>query len=215
MRRLFLRLLYSGFGRPFLKVIVGVDFPVLKALREERQFILVANHNSHLDTATLLAAMPSAILHRVHPVAAADHFGKRPWQAKLTRLCVNALLIPRKRDPDDPLNDPINIMLAELDAGGSLILFPEGTRGEPETLQRFKKGVGIVLSQRPGIPYIPVFMDGLGKAMPKGDNLILPHPGRLYFGAPTRVTSTDPDLITEQVERDVLALRPPTEPKDL
>lgn len=214
MRRVFLWLLYSGFGRPFLKVIVGVQFPVLRELRKEPQFILVANHNSHLDTATLLAAMPSSILHQVHPVAAADHFGKNPWQARLTRFCVNALLIPRKRDTENPFNDPINIMLAELDAGGSLILFPEGTRGEPETLQRFKKGVGLVLSQRPAIPYIPVFMDGLGKAMPKGDNLILPHPARLYFGVPTRVTSTDPDLITEQVERDVLALRPPTGPRE-
>ena len=210
MRALLLRFLYSICGRTFLRLIVGVRVVPARALAELPQFILVANHNSHLDTLTLLAAVPGRIIHRVRPVAAADHFGKGRWQAWMSRFFVNALLIPRKRDPDDPAKDPINLMLAALDAGDSLILFPEGTRGEPEVVQRFKKGIGLVLSQRPAVPYVPAFMSGLGKSLPKGDNILLPHPGQLVVGPPTLVNSTDPEAITAQVEHDVLALQPGT-----
>lgn len=206
MHRITLRLLYSVISRFFLKLIVGVQFGPARTLKSVPQFIVVANHNSHLDTMTLMAAMPSAIVHKVRPVAAADHFGKRPIQAWATRFFVNALLIPRKRNIEDPTQDPISLMLAALDAGDSLILFPEGTRGEPEITQRFKKGVGIVLAQRPHIPYVPAFMSGLGMSLPKGDNLILPHPGKLKFGEPTLVTSVIPEEITDQIERDVLGL---------
>ena len=130
----------------------------------------------------------------------------------MTRFFINALLIPRKRNVDDPAQDPVNMMVAALDRGDSLDLFPEGTRGEPEVVQRFKKGVGLVLSRKPGVPYVPAFMDGLGKSLPKGDRLLLPHPGRLFMGTPTLVRSTDPETITEQVEQDVLALRPASAP---
>lgn len=206
MRNLLLRFLYSFLGRLLLRLIVGVRVKPAHHLRDLPQFIVVANHNSHLDTLTLLAAMPGAIIHRVHPVAAADHFGKSAWQSWASGFFINALLIPRKRNADDPTHDPINLMIAALDKGRSLILFPEGTRGEPEVLQRFKKGIGLVLARRPHVPYVPAFMSGLGKSWPKGDNVLLPHPGALVVGEPRLAASTDPVAITEQVERAVLAL---------
>jgi len=132
MRKLLLVFIYSFAVRTFLKLIVGVKFDNAKFLLEEKQFIIVANHNSHLDTMTLLASLPSKILYKVKPVAAADHFGKSPLQEKLSHYFINALLISRKRDKEHPENDPIHHMIEALDEGYSLILFPEGTRGEPE-----------------------------------------------------------------------------------
>ena len=55
---------------------MGVRFDNAKFLLKEKQFIIVANHNSHLDTMSLLASLPGKIIHKVKPVAAADHFGK-------------------------------------------------------------------------------------------------------------------------------------------
>ena len=65
MQKITLRLLYSVISRFFLKLIVGVQFGPARKLKSVPQFIVVANHNSHLDTMTLMAAMPSAIIHKV------------------------------------------------------------------------------------------------------------------------------------------------------
>ena len=82
MQKITLKIIYSFFIRWFLKFIVGVKFDNANFLLKENQFILVANHNSHLDTMTLLASLPSSIIHKVKPVAAGDHFGKTKLKGK-------------------------------------------------------------------------------------------------------------------------------------
>lgn len=207
MQKIILQFLFSFLIRNFLRVIVGIQFKVADFLKLENQFIIVANHNSHLDTMTLMAAMPKEILHRVRPVAAADHFGKTKIKEKLTNFFVNSLLIKRKRDKDSPENDPIHIMLQAIDDGYSLIIFPEGTRGEAEVQQPFKPGIGIILSQRPNIKYVPAFMYGMGKAMPKDDSLILPFSSYLEFGRPTIISSIDKMEIVAEVEKKIYDLK--------
>ena len=119
-------------------------------------------------------------------------------------------MIQRKRDKENPENDPIYQMVKALDEGYSLILFPEGTRGEPEVQQPIKPGIGYVLSQRPTIKYIPAFMKGMGKAMPKSDSLILPYNSFLVYGDPTLVQSTEVSAILLQVETSINQLRDKT-----
>lgn len=184
----------------FLKIFVGVKFKSTKFLTNEKQFIIVANHNSHLDTMSLMASLPRSIIHKVKPVAAADHFGKTKFKEKLSSYFINALLIKRGRDKENIENDPIHKMIKALDAGYSLILFPEGTRGKPGENQPFKKGIGLVLSQRPEVKFVPVYMEGMGKAMPKGDGLIVPYNSVLTYGKPIKVESTDVQKIVDQIE---------------
>ena len=148
MQRLILRYGYGYAMRTFLRMFVGVKFDNARFLLDEKQFIIVANHNSHLDTMTIMSSIPRRLIHKVKPVAAADHFGKTNWSTKLSNYFVNTLLIQRKRDKDNPANDPVARMVKALDDGYSLILFPEGTRGEPEVQQQLKPGVAFVLSQR-------------------------------------------------------------------
>ncbi|HEX6892447.1 MAG TPA: lysophospholipid acyltransferase family protein, partial [Chryseolinea sp.] len=174
MQKIILQLTYSLLIRNFLKLFVGVKFQNARFLLKEKQFIIVANHNSHLDTLTILASLPSKIISNVKPVAAQDHFGKTRFKEKLSNYFINTLLIQRKRDKDNIENDPIHKMIKALDNGYSLILFPEGTRGAPEVQQPLKPGIGYVLSERPLVKYVPAFMKGMGKAMPKDDNLIVP-----------------------------------------
>ena len=210
MHKITLQIIYSFFVRWFLKLIVGVKFDNAKFLLNENQFIIVANHNSHLDTMSLLASLPSSIIHKVKPVAAGDHFGKTKLKGKLTSFFVNALLIKRGRDKENPENDPINKMLDSLDKGYSLILFPEGTRGEPEKDQPLKKGIGILLSQRPKIKFVPAYMKGMGKAMPKDDNLIVPFNSTLTYGKPTEIASNDVNDIVQQIVKEFHILKKTT-----
>lgn len=207
MQKLILQITYSLVVRNFLKLFVGVKFQNAKFLLEEKQFIIVANHNSHLDTLTIMASLPSRIISKVKPVAAQDHFGNTKLKEKLSNYFINTLLIQRKRDKENPENDPIQRMIKALDDGYSLILFPEGTRGAPEVQQPLKPGIGIVLSERPAVKYVPAFLRGMGKAMPKHDNLIVPHTSSLMYGSPTQVDSTEVATILAQVERSINELR--------
>lgn len=207
MQKLILQFTYSFLVRLFLKLIVGVRFDTAKFLLQEKQFIIVANHNSHLDTMAILASLPSKIVHKVKPVAAADHFGKTKFMERLSNYFINALLIDRKRDKENPEKDPINRMIKALDQGYSLIIFPEGTRGEPEIPQPLKPGIGYVLCERPNIKYVPAYLQGMGKAMPKDDRLIVPFNSSLSYGVPALISKNQVKDILEQIERDLKKLK--------
>ena len=50
MQSVAMRIIYKGVFHWFLKLIVGVQFTDCQFLKKEKQFIILANHNSHLDT---------------------------------------------------------------------------------------------------------------------------------------------------------------------
>lgn len=203
MQKFVLRFIYGYVVRIFLRIIVGVRFDSTRFLLGEKQFIIVANHNSHLDTMTIMASLPRSIIHKVKPVAAADHFGKTKLKAKLSNYFINTLLIQRKRDKENPEQDPINRMIKAIDDGYSLILFPEGTRGEPEVQQPLKPGVAMVLLKRPHVKYVPAYMKGMGKAMPKHDSLIVPFASSIKYGAPKSILADDDVAsILERMQRE-------------
>ncbi|WP_208946834.1 lysophospholipid acyltransferase family protein [Bacteroides xylanisolvens] len=97
---------------------------------------------------------------------------------------------------------PIRKMLEAIDAGYSLILFPEGTRGKPEQMGKIKSGIARILSLRPEVKYIPVFMTGMGRSLPKGKMILLPYKASIYYGMPALVKSTDTHEILEQITGD-------------
>lgn len=185
-----LNVLYKGICQWFLKVVVGVQFADCRFLCEEKQFILIANHNSHLDTLSLLSSLPGNLLHRVKPVAAEDYFGRNKLQAAMSNYFINTLLIRRKGTKDTE-HDPMQKMLDAIDRGYSLILFPEGTRGKPEQMSNIKSGIARLLLLRPEVKYVPVFMAGMGRSLPKGGTMILPYKASLHFGKPTLISPTD------------------------
>ena len=206
MHRLLLIFIYSFLCRWFLKLIVGVKFDDSSFLENETQFIILANHNSHLDTVTLMASLPASIIHKVKPVAAGDYFGKTKLLGWFSRIFINALLINRQKSHSNPHESPIPKMIEELEKGNSLILFPEGTRGNPEQLQPFKRGIGIVLSKKKEVPYVPAYLSGMGKNLPKGNTIIVPFNSFIRFGAPAFANTDDSSAITKQIERDILNL---------
>jgi len=207
MKNVTLKIIYSGIVRWLLKIVVGVKFDDSNFLSDLPQFIIVANHNSHLDTMTLLASMPSNILPLVKPVAANDHFGKTKLSTWLSNTFINTLLIERKRDKENIENDPIYQMISTLEKGYSLILFPEGTRGEPEIQQKLKPGIGMILMERPNVYIVPAYMKGMGKVLPKGDSLIIPFNSRLVYGQPKKVKSNTISEILIEIENEFKILK--------
>lgn len=102
-----------------LQVIGGENLP------RDGSFVLVANHCSHLDALTILAAMPIHKLHRVFPAAAQDFFFVSIPRLTMAAVVVNALPFNRQAN----IRQSLSLCRQLLDNPGNvLLLFPEGTR---------------------------------------------------------------------------------------
>jgi 1-acyl-sn-glycerol-3-phosphate acyltransferase len=148
-----------------------------------RQRIYFANHSSHLDTILIWAAMPLDLRRRVRPVAAMDYWGKGPIQRRIALGTLNAVLIDRGARGSDPL-EPLK---AALKAGDSLIIFPEGTRSHGEQPAAFKPGLYHLAKAFPEVELVPVFLDNLRRALPKGSMVPVPLNCDARFGGPIRL----------------------------
>ena len=162
------------------------------------QAIFYANHSSHLDFVTLWASLPPRLRNRVRPVAAADY-----WSSGFKRAAAegffNAYLVerggssaregeaPQRPDRARRSSSQIDGMNEVLLAGDSLIIFPEGTRGTGEKLARFQAGLYHLARKNPGIPVIPVALANLGRILPKGEKIPVPHLSTVRFHEPIGV----------------------------
>src|ERR1022692_857009 len=152
---------------------------------DARQRIFVANHTSHLDFVLLWAALPPMVRAHTRPVAAADYWERGKLRRYLAARVFRAVLVQRSGGLHDPKTpDP---MLVALEEGDTLILFPEGTRGNGEDLLPFKPGVFHIAKARPSAQVVPVWMDNSYRVMPKGSLLLAPMLCSATFGAPVEV----------------------------
>lgn len=196
-------LFYAVIVRFVVLFVLGLNVRHRERLPKQGPAILTANHNSHLDAMVLISLLPLRLLGRVRPVAAADYFlssGLRAWFA--TRI-VGILPIARKRaSPDE---DPLAACDAALARGEILIFFPEGSRGEPEQLAPFKKGIGILAARHPDVPVYPLFTHGLGKALPRNEALLVPFFLDVFVGEPMFGRDHPQDFVEKLRER-IIAL---------
>lgn len=198
-----------GFVRPMLRWFWGVDYRRRHNL-PDGACIVVANHNSHLDAAILMSAFPVSRLPHVHPVAAADYFGKTAWRRAVAMVWMNALPIERTAPAGRDVLSPMIDALAE---GESLIFFPEGSRGDPGVVAPFRPGIGKIVKAVPGVPVVPVFLSGAERSLPRGEAVPVPLGIDANIGKPrTYAAELDARDIAEEVRKDVLALAPAPPP---
>ena len=180
MTRLLQALFFFLVVRPLIMIVIGLNIHGKEGLPQEGPAIIAANHNSHLDTLTLMSLWSLTKLHHVRPIAAADYFLRNSVLAWFSLNIMHVIPIDRQRK--DRSKDPLDELAAALDRNQILILFPEGSRGAPEQLSRFKTGISRLIERRPEAPIIPVFMHGLGKSLPRGDFLLVPFFGDVLIG---------------------------------
>lgn len=168
--------------RPLVLFVLGLNARRRQALFSGRASVVVANHNSHLDVFVLMTLFPMRELHRLRPVAARDYFGKSKLLMWFSEKIVG--IIPIDRDLRGVRGDPLEKIDAALNNNQIVILFPEGTRGEPERMSKLRTGVAHIAERHPEVPVVPVVLHGAGKAMPKGEALLVPFIIDVYVGEP-------------------------------
>lgn len=192
-------LFYAGFIRLIILIVLGLNVRHRERLPKSGPAIVVANHNSHLDTMVLMSLFPLRLLPKLHPVAAMAYFLTSRLFAWFSLNIVGILPIKRtvKRGDDNPL-EPCNAALAN---GEVLIIFPEGSRGEPEQLQSFKGGIARLAENNQEVPVFPVFLHGLGKALPKGEAILVPFFRDVFIGEPMAWTGDRRSYMRQLDER--------------
>ncbi|UVJ42926.1 1-acyl-sn-glycerol-3-phosphate acyltransferase [Pseudomonas sp. LS1212] len=167
------------------RTITGARSLWLGSTPQAVQRIYYANHSSHGDFVLLWASLPPALRRMTRPVAGADYWQKSPIRRYVISRVFYGVLIDREHK--DPSYDPLVPMTDALEAGNSLIIFPEGTRNPEDGLLPFKSGIYHLAWRYRQVELIPVWIANLNRVMPKGRVLPLPLLCTTSFGAPLQL----------------------------
>lgn len=177
------------YARAFRTVITGIyrNYFSLKCyglehIPQDKPYIIMPNHTSHLDTLTVITAL-GAKAYRLWTLAARDYWFATRLQGWFAGTCLNALPIEREGNFTEFLQD-LRAANAVMSENNGLLIFPEGTRSLDGELQPFKPGVLSLLIYTPNVPVIPAYIEGTFHALPKGRNFPQKHPVRIVFGEP-------------------------------
>jgi 1-acyl-sn-glycerol-3-phosphate acyltransferase len=176
------------------------------------QRVYFANHTSHLDFVVLWSVLPRKLRGLTRPVAAKDY-----WNSGLRkRIAVNAfhaVLVERggKSAEGDRMvaaRNTLELLLEALGSENSLIVFPEGTRGNGLEVGPFKSGIYHLWTKRPDVQFVPVYLSNLNRILPKGEFLPVPVISRVVFGAPLKPEKDETkESFLEKAHAAVCALR--------
>jgi len=145
------------------------------------QRIYFANHQSHADLVLMWAALPSELRSITRPIAAKDYWTQTPFKQWITTAVFNAIYVDRTKTTDQ---DPLEPLIDALESGDSIILFPEGTRGNQEEPQAFKSGLYNLAQKFPQVVLVPAWINNVQRVMPKGEVVPVPILCSVTFGAP-------------------------------
>ncbi len=189
------------------RLLTGVR-PVWQGTQPDRRLrIYFANHRSHGDFLLMWASLPAGLRGQTRPVAAADYWLAGSLRRYVSGRVFRAVLIDRKVTRGG--RNPVQQMSDALADGNSLILFPEGTRNPGDGVLPFRSGLFHLAKKHPEVELVPVWIENLGRVMPKGAFIPAPLLCTLVFGTPLQpLTDEKRDAFLTRARDALLALAP-------
>ncbi len=173
----------------------------LENIALDRPQVFASNHVSHVDVIALAAQIPKPFR-----FVAKKELAKIPLFGQAWRSAGHISV-----DRGDRAS-----AVASLDAAGrlirednsSVVIFPEGTRGDGGEMLPFKKGA-FMLALRTGVEIVPAAVIGTRAVLPKGSGRLRAGPVVVRFGAPidtTRFNEDTRDALIDEVRARIEAL---------
>jgi long-chain acyl-CoA synthetase len=183
--------------------------------------IFAANHQSYLDAAVIMAALPPRWRYRLAPAMSKEFFAAHFYPAgqgrlrrsasglvyRLAALLFNAFPLPQRHAG---ARQTMRYAGELVEAGMSILIFPEGEITDTGAITWFRPGVGM-LATRLQVPVVPVRLHGMDRVLHRRWRMVRPGRVRVTFGLPLRVGGDDHAAAARQVEQAVRAL-PPADP---
>lgn len=201
LTRLFARIRVDGLGH-----LDAVRGPV----------IFASNHQSHMDTPVILAALPRAIRGRVAVAMAKEffdaHFHPEGRSVRdrllsgsfyrLAALFFNGFPLPQREAGARQTLRYIGELVSD---GWSVLIFPEGGRSESGEIDAFRPGVGMIAA-RLSVPVVPIRLEGVDRVLHRSWKMARPGRVRVAFGPPIELAGEDYATLARRVEAAVRAL---------
>jgi long-chain acyl-CoA synthetase len=178
--------------------------------------IFAANHQSHMDTPVIMAALPPKWRYRLAPAMAKEffkahffpgQFSRREWLTNslnyyLSCFFFNAFPLPQR---EAGARQTLRYVGELLGRGFSVLIFPEGRRTEAGELNPFRPGIGMMAAKLE-VWVVPVRLVGVDQVLHATWRMARPGQVTVKFGAPLKFQGEDYDRIARQVETAVRAL---------
>ena len=178
--------------------------------------IFAANHQSHLDTPVILAALPRKLRYSVAPAMWKEFFDAHFHPERHTRLqrlrssaayylaslLFNGFVLPQQ---EAGLRETVRHIGDLVSEGWSVLIFPEGERTMTGEIGTFQPGVGMVGS-RLRVPVVPIRLRGIDRVLHRYSRMVHPGPVEVVFGSPIELKGDDYVETAHAVEKSVRAL---------
>jgi long-chain acyl-CoA synthetase len=201
----------SIFLLPLARVFAWITVKGLQHLQTVREpVIFAANHQSHMDTPVILAALPMKWRTRVATAMAKEFFKAhffpeqftgREWFTNSLNYWLSAAFFNTFPLPQREAGARQTLRyVGELIGGGySVLLFPEGKRTEHGEINAFRPGIGMMASKL-DVPVVPVRLQNVDRVLHHTWKMAKPGRVTVSFGAPMRLSGENYEDLARQVE---------------
>ena len=200
---------------PLFRNLLTLEVEGAENLKDlNRPVLFASNHQSHLDTPAIFAALPPEWRYRVSPAMSQDYFRawleprSAPWRKRLASMfeyflvtaIFNAYPLPQRMAG---VRRALKYTGELIDQGYCPLVFPEGKRTPDGTLQPFKTGSGL-MATRLRAPVVPIRVAGLFEIYSIHDHWPKRGTVRVTIGAPLHFADeSDEEAATRAIEQAI------------